>query len=117
VLNRIWLLLAMGFATQMESKQLLSLPLRREIVNLPRDHSNIQWLDPATPGVGEFIDQYGGGVAPAQASTAAYYTMPSSVHAELRAATQELHRMFIEATRHVLRWDGKIACSCFVRKR
>jgi hypothetical protein len=75
--------------------------LQREEIPLPRDHIQLRWLDPSIKGVQEYTDMYGPGlVADPTAASAPYYAMSSTVHAQVRQATDELHEMFIEATKY-----------------
>ena len=62
-----------------------------------------EWLDRNNPAELAFGSAWGMNLADDNAKPAQYYTMPASLHSELEHATVELHSMFVEGTRVVLK--------------
>ena len=85
-----------------------NLPLMKVEINLPENHDKIKWLDyiPTKDSriKEKFVEAYGIGVkvlGNSDKKTASYYSMPSSINAQLAKVTTELHEMFARATDYV----------------
>jgi glutathionylspermidine amidase/synthetase len=77
--------------------------LTKHIFPLPINHESIQWLDLTKPSTHEFINKNGATIADPGQTLSTYFEISSSIHDELKVATNELHAMFTAATDHVLK--------------
>ena len=79
---------------------------------VPRDaktarESKEQWLDAADPAQAAFMRMMGGSrLATEDADLGRYFHIGETAWREIRRATNELHRMFLHATNHVLSDDA-----------
>lgn len=78
---------------------------RRVVVDTGRAEQ--AWLDVSDPKQAAFVEMMNGHrLATSDADSHNYYCISETAHREIRRATNELHRMFLHATNHVLEDDA-----------
>lgn len=81
---------------------------RRLLPTPPPPHAN--WLDTADPMQATFVHAYDGQkFSDDPADMGAYYAISETALREVRRAANELHRMFLHATNHVLETEALLA--------
>lgn len=99
---------ATGAETELEDNPALY-GIRRQLLDAAPE-GEVAWLDPADPIDANYIDLMGGPVLSQDpADLRAYYCISETAMRELQRATNELHRMFLHATNHVLSDDALLA--------
>jgi glutathionylspermidine amidase/synthetase len=86
------------------SQKLLNLK-RFEIPVTPKMHE-VEWIDESCPDEKEFAAYHGTSLVPKDAKSLVYYGISESAMEELVRATNELHALFLVATRAVINDDN-----------
>lgn len=80
--------------------------LDRHIIEITKAAAKSKWLDTSSPAVELFAKEHGERLVTPGEQTACFYSLTESGHAGLKQATEELHRMFLQATDHVVQNDS-----------
>ncbi|KAJ3121070.1 hypothetical protein HK098_004039 [Nowakowskiella sp. JEL0407] len=81
--------------------------IKKEFVTLPASIANKPWLDESIPYLKVFTDSYGHELGSAD-KPSPYYTIPESFETALNFSTNELHKLFLDATDYVLHHEKDI---------